>query len=67
VLDALIMVDPRSAPAAILERYFGKPQAASRRFCALAQKSEDGTTELARELAPNVAKSAGVEPTSACR
>ncbi len=29
VLDALIMVDLRSAPAAILERYFGKSQAAA--------------------------------------
>jgi hypothetical protein len=29
VLDALIMVDLRSAPAAILERYFGKPEAAA--------------------------------------
>ena len=29
VLDALIMVDLRSAPTAILERYFGKPQAAA--------------------------------------
>jgi hypothetical protein len=28
VLDALIMVDLRSAPAAILERYFGKREAA---------------------------------------
>ncbi|MGA2273022.1 MAG: GNAT family N-acyltransferase [Bryobacteraceae bacterium] len=29
VLDALIMVDLRSAPTAILERYFGKPEAAA--------------------------------------
>jgi putative hemolysin len=29
VLDALIMVDLRSAPAPILERYFGKPEAAA--------------------------------------
>jgi hypothetical protein len=29
VLDALIMVDLRSAPAAVLERYFGKQEAAA--------------------------------------
>jgi putative hemolysin len=29
VLDALIMADLRSAPAAILDRYFGKPEAAA--------------------------------------